>query len=117
MRAAMKKPHTDKMVTMTIRVQQKNVSKIQNYVRAIEIGEERNYSIAEVFPEYIGKEHEIALRAYRTRQGVTQKQLSKMTGIPQRHISEMENGKRGVGKVRAKLLAEALEAADYRVFL
>ena len=117
MRAAMKKPHTDKMVTMTIRVQQKNVSKIQNYIRAIEVGEERNYSIAEVFPEYIGKEHEIALRAYRTRQGVTQKQLSEMTGIPQRHISEVENGKRGVGKIRAKLFAKALEVPDYRVFL
>ncbi len=118
MRAATKKPHTDsKMVTLTIKVQQKNVAKIKNYVRAIEIAEERNYSVAEVFPEFIGKEHEIALRAYRTRQGLTQKQLSEITGIPQRHISEMENGKRGIGKERARLLAEALKVSDYRVFL
>ncbi len=95
----------------------KNVSKIKDYVRAIEIGEERNYSVAEVFPEYVGKEQEIALRAYRTRQGMTQKQLSENTGIPQRHISEMENGKRGIGKERARLLAKALQVTDYRVFL
>jgi DNA-binding XRE family transcriptional regulator len=118
MRAATKKPRIDgEMVTLTIQVQKKNVSKIQNYVHAIEVGEERNYTVAEVFPEYIGKEHEIALRAYRTRQGMTQKQLSKITGIPQRHISEMENGKRGIGKDRAKLLAEGLQVSDYRVFL
>ncbi len=118
MRAATKKPHTeDKMVTLTIKVRKKNVPKIQSYVRAIEIGEERNYAIAEVFPEYIGKEQEVALRAYRTRQGLTQKQLSGATGIPQRHISEMENGKRGIGKERARLLAEALQVFDYRVFL
>jgi len=118
MRAATKKPRIDgTMVTLTIQVRRKNVSKIQNYVRAIEIGEERNYSVAEVFPEYMGKEQEIALRAYRTRQGMTQKQLSKITGIPQRHISEMENSKRGIGKARAKLLAEALQVSDYRIFL
>lgn len=118
MRAATKKPRIDeKMVTLTIRVQQKNVSKIRNYVRAIENGEERNYTVAEVFPEYIGKEREIALRAYRTREGLTQKQLSEMTGIPQRHISEMENAKRGIGKERAKLLAKALHVSDYRVLL
>ncbi len=29
----------------------------------------------------------------------------------------MENGKRGIGKERAKLLAEALQVSDYRVFL
>jgi len=118
MRAATKKPHTDeKMVKLTIRVQKKNVSKIRDYVRAVEIGEERNYTVAEVFPEYIGKEQKIVLRAYRTRQGLTQKEISKMTGIPQRHISEMENGKRGIGKERAKLLADALQVSDYRVFL
>ena len=113
-----KKPHTKTdMVTLTIQVKQENVSKVQNYIRAIETGEDRTYSIAEVFPEYIGKEHEIVLRAYRTREGLTQKQLSQMTGIPQRHISEIENGKRGIGKDRARLLAEALRVQDYRLFL
>jgi hypothetical protein len=39
-----------------------------------------------------------------------------MRGIPQRHISEMENSKRTVGKENARKLAEALNA-DYRAFL
>ena len=47
---------------------------------------------------------------------MTQAQLSKMTGIPQRHISEMENGKRPIGKENAKKLAKALNC-DYRRFL
>jgi transcriptional regulator with XRE-family HTH domain len=69
-----------------------------------------------VFPEYQGKEQQTALRAYRTREGFTQKQLAELTGIPQHHISEMENGKRGIGKERAKKLAEKLNC-DYRQFL
>ncbi len=51
-----------------------------------------------------------------TREGLTQRQLSEMTGIPQRHLSEMENGKRIIGKETAKKLGTALNA-DYRAFL
>jgi predicted transcriptional regulator len=50
-----------------------------------------SYSVAEVFPEYIGKETHVAVRAYRTREWLTQKQLAELTGIPQHHISEMES--------------------------
>jgi len=39
-----------------------------------------------------------------------------MTGIPRRHISEMEHGKRPIGKETARRLAKALKC-DYRVFL
>lgn len=74
-------------------------------------------TIAEVFPEYLGRESQIALRAYRTRENMTQKALSALTGIPQHHISEMENGKRPIGKERARKIAEALKVADYRMFL
>ena len=35
-------------------------------------------------------------------------QLAEKTGIPRRHISEMENGKRPIGKKNARLLGEAL---------
>ena len=56
------------------------------------------------------------LRAARSKEGVTQNQLALMTGIPQRHISEMEHGKRSIGKDRARKLAEALKV-DYHVFL
>ena len=39
-----------------------------------------------------------------------------MTGIPQRHISEMEHGKRPIGKERAKKLAKVLKV-DYHILL
>lgn len=42
------------------------------------------------------------------REGVTQGTLAKATGIPCRHISEMENGRRPIGKKNARLLTEVL---------
>lgn len=68
----------------------------------------------EVFPE---SSPGTCLRGARHKEGLTQRQLAEMTGIPQRHISEMENDKRPIGKARAKILAKALNAAGYRVFL
>ena len=57
-----------------------------------------------------------ALIGARGKECVTQRELSKMTGIPQRHISEMENGKRPIGKEMAKKLGKAL-SISYKVFL
>ncbi len=107
----------DEIVTLTLRVSRRNASRIREYARAVESDEERTYSVEEVFPEYIGREQQAALRAYRIREGFTQKQLAEITGIPQRHISEMENGKRGIGKERARKLADALRVEDYRFLL
>jgi transcriptional regulator with XRE-family HTH domain len=56
------------------------------------------------------------LRAARSKEGLIQVQLAHLTGIPQRHISVMEHGKRPIGKERAKKLAEILKV-DYHVFL
>lgn len=71
----------------------------------------------EAYPEcseeqLIGK----ALAGARYREGLTQIELSEMTGIPQRHVSEMENGKRTIGKEMAKRLGKALDIG-YKVFL
>ena len=52
----------------------------------------------------------------RYREGMTQEQLAAATGIPRRHISEMENNRRPIGKKNARMLAEALHV-DPRVFL
>lgn len=49
-----------------------------------------------------------ALRAYRLREGLTQGQLAKKTGIAQGHISEMERGKRAIGIQSARTLGKAL---------
>ncbi len=54
------------------------------------------------------------LRGVRKREGLTQEELATHTGIPQRHISEMENAKRPIGKKNAVLLANALDVS-YRI--
>lgn len=56
------------------------------------------------------------LKGARAKEGLTQRQLAALAGIPQRHISEMENGKRPIGKAMAKRFAEVL-SVDYRVML
>nr|WP_231117178.1 helix-turn-helix transcriptional regulator [Pseudodesulfovibrio alkaliphilus] len=56
------------------------------------------------------------LVAARYGQSLTQRELSENSGIPRRHISEMENGKRPIGKENAKRLANSLDT-DYRFFL
>ena len=116
MQAHTKKHPTEDMITLRIKVHRHNASLVRRYAESVESEEERTYSISEVFPEYTGKESQVALRAYRTREDLTQKQLSELTGIPQHHISEMENNKRSIGKERAKKLAEALHC-DYRQLL
>lgn len=116
MQAHTKKHPTDELVTVTLRVRPTNVPLLRRYAETLENDEQRSYTVAEVFPEYIGKEQEIALRAYRRREGLTQKQLAELTGIPQHHISDMENGKRTIGKERARRLAKALHC-DYRRLL
>lgn len=75
-----------------------------------------NKTVEEVFPELQYNRTGVVLRGYRSREEFTQKQLSEMTGIPQRHISELEHGKRQAGKEWAKKLAAALHC-DYRMFL
>ena len=56
------------------------------------------------------------LRGSRVKEELTQAQLSEMTCIPRQHISEMEHGKRPIGKETGRRLAKALKC-DYRVFL
>ncbi len=74
---------------------------------------ERTYSLKEVFPD-LHAGH--ALRGLRLREEMTQKALAERIGVKPSHISEMESGKRPIGKEMAKRLAEVLRT-DYRVFL
>jgi DNA-binding XRE family transcriptional regulator len=72
----------------------------------------------ELFTEYSDEELPgVILRGARYRENLTQQELSKLTGIPQRHISEMENGKRPIGRKNAKIFAKVLNVAGYKVFL
>ncbi|MDM8536062.1 helix-turn-helix transcriptional regulator [Desulfobacterales bacterium HSG17] len=57
-----------------------------------------------------------AIKGLRYREGLTQEQLARKINVKRHHISEMENGKRAIGKEMAKRLSNALET-DYKVFL
>ncbi|MEW6263334.1 MAG: helix-turn-helix transcriptional regulator [Thermodesulfobacteriota bacterium] len=56
----------------------------------------------------------VFLSGARYREGLTQQQLAERTGIPRRHISDMEHGRRPIGKANAKKLAEALKVEPRR---
>jgi DNA-binding XRE family transcriptional regulator len=62
------------------------------------------------------KKSGLALRGARYREGMSQKELAKRTGISQENISKMENGQRAIGEKVAKKLAKALRT-DARLFL
>jgi DNA-binding XRE family transcriptional regulator len=81
------------------------------------VQEERSIPWRDAFPELTDSELPgISLRGARHREGLTQVELAHLSGIPQRHLSEMENGKRAIGKDRARKLAEVL-GVNYRIFL
>ena len=69
----------------------------------------------EAFPEYRDEDLPgISLLGARTKEGMTQTRLAEWTGIPQRHLSMMEHGKRPIGKKNVRLLGKVLKV-DYRV--
>ena len=75
--------------------------------------EDRLYSIEEVFPEFHPGD---TLKGASLMHELTQTQLAAMIGVKPGHISEMEKGKRPIGKDMAKRLAKALNTS-YKVFL
>jgi hypothetical protein len=56
----------------------------------------------------------VALSGARYRENLTQQQLSDLTGIPRRHLSEMEHGKRTIGKLNSRRLGKALNVDPKR---
>jgi DNA-binding XRE family transcriptional regulator len=99
-------------------VHSSNVERIKNFVAKIEPAAIGGISLDDFYSKHFGDQpkHSVSLQGIRYREDMTQRQLSDVTGIPQRHISEMENGKRAIGKEAAKKLAAALNC-DYRTFL
>lgn len=113
MQALTKKHHTENLVPLHLMVHPANIAAIKNYVDSLE------KSGSTPWREVAAKRGNIpasVLRGARSKEEVTQIRLSELTGIPQRHISEMERGKRPIGKETARKLAVALKT-DYRVFL
>jgi DNA-binding XRE family transcriptional regulator len=73
----------------------------------------RLYSIGEVFPNFHPGD---TLKGARLMHELTQSKLAAVIGVKASHISEMEKGKRPIGKEMAKRLAKALRTS-YQVFL
>jgi DNA-binding XRE family transcriptional regulator len=71
------------------------------------------FTIEEVFPD-LGPDS--ALRGARGLREMTQAQLAAAIGVHKSHISEMERGKRPIGKEMAKRLGQALNM-NWRIFL
>jgi len=79
---------------------------------------EKNTPWREAFARDIRKYSEggLMLKGCRAKEEITQKVLADAIGVSQHHISEMENGKRPIGKEMAKKFADYFEV-DYRIFL
>ena len=95
------------------------ISKIRKYASAAGAVDVSSDSMpaTELFPELVTNPQGTYLKGLRSREDLTQVQLAERAGIQRRHISEMESGKRHIGKENAKKLAAALGVADYRMFL
>jgi DNA-binding XRE family transcriptional regulator len=113
--------HTKKHHTETVEL--RFIGPIVNTARAIEALKPLGFvDTSDAVPWREVLEHNdeelpgVCLRGGRYREGLTQVKLAKLTGIPQRHISEMESGKRPIGKETAKRLGKVLNIS-YKVFL
>jgi len=109
-----KKPTTADYVELCFRIPSHSVEKVKGLLDSLGAKDVKDsVSWEEVYPDF---GPHIALRGARKREALTQKRLAEKIGVDQSHISEMENGRRPIGKKMAKRLAETL-GADYRVFL
>jgi DNA-binding XRE family transcriptional regulator len=116
-----KKRTTDGFVDFSLRVPEAHAAKIAEALRSLlallpeaepEPGE-RLYSLEEAFPDsHPGR----VLRGARRLGELTQAELAALIGVRRSHISEMETGKRPIGKAMAKRLAKAL-GTSFKVFL
>ena len=117
MSALTKKRHTDRAHLCFVGPEAKREQAVEALHALGFVDEGESIPWREAFPEFGENDLPgVSLSGTRTKEGMTQKELAAKTGIPQRHISEMENGKRSIGKESAKKFAEALNA-DYRIFL
>ena len=124
MQALTKKRPTENQVEVRFEGSYANMVKLRRMAQALKVNdvtewgleEKELYDPEEVSPELAWNSGGVSIRGGRGKEGLTQKQLADMIGISQHHISEMENGKRTIGKETARKLATALNV-DYRVFL
>jgi ribosome-binding protein aMBF1 (putative translation factor) len=110
-----KKPHTNIAITFVGPAEMQ--ARAVELMRGIGFKDTDGVPWREAFPEFASNEKGTILKGARLKEELTQKQLSEKTGISQRHLSEVETGKRQIGRKWAELLAKALNVPDYRIFL
>lgn len=84
------------------------LTKLENFLKRH--SEKKSISWEKLASDRIAKHSQsgLALRGARVREGLSQVQLAKKTGISQENLSKMENGKRSIGEKVAKKLTKAL---------
>jgi Predicted transcriptional regulator with C-terminal CBS domains len=89
-------------------VSEKNLHKLEVFLE--KYGQAESIAWEELASSRIAKYKKtgLALRGARYREGLSQKELAKRTGVSQENISKMENGQRPIGKKVAKKLAKTL---------
>ena len=124
----MKKPLTKDLIEVTVHdisntkfIISRNASfKLLNFLKSLQSRDENDETISaeEVFKNLDKKYGKVGLTVcgLRVRDGLTQKELAQKLKIHQTHISQIENGKRVVGKKLAQKLAKIFDT-DYRLFL
>lgn len=128
MSAPMKKHHTSDLIEVTIQDRSKTKFAIPrsasprliDFLQSLQALDKRDDLITadEVFKDIDEKYGKIGatIRGLRARDGLTQTELAKKLEIHQRHVSQIEHGKRTIGKKLAHKLAEIFQT-NYRLFL
>jgi ribosome-binding protein aMBF1 (putative translation factor) len=111
MSVLMKKPHTNVVIDgQMFHVLKQHKNTLVTIVEKLSV-EDPFRELEEKLPAYA-----ISLRGARGKEGISQKELSKKTGIAVTNISKMENGQRRIGEKVAKKLAKTLRIG-YKVFI
>ncbi len=120
----MRKPRTDGGVEISIRAPEKEANQVFEAtkhflllsgrpIREVNDHGEPLFTLEDVFPDlHPGN----AIRGYRARESMTQKELAAKLSISPRHLSDMEHGRRPIGKAMAKRLEQAT-GIGWKVFL
>ena len=127
MSALMRKHHTEDLIEVTVHdssnikfIIPRNASeKLLSFLEALQSDDESNLIPADEVFKNIDKKYGkvgVTIRGFRVRDKLTQKDLAKKLNIHQTHISQIENGKRVIGKKLAQKLAKVFHT-NYRLFL
>lgn len=125
----MKKPLTNEVIEVTIwdksktkfKIPRNMIKKVSSFLEKIQVHDDEDEELVsadEAFKDIHKKYGKPGanLRGFRFRDNLTQAELAKKLNILQSHISQMEYGKRTIGKNMAQKLALIFNT-DYHLFL